>query len=143
MERVLFIYHSHIFLKVELFSEVVSCFSLNIYGSIYYIALWKYISVKDIYAEKKVKDIVIGDLFILESPALLKIFFSCFIYFILFYFVLFYFICPFKAIPMAYGGSQTRGPIRAVATNLCQNHSNAGSKPRLHPTPQLTAMPDP
>ena len=90
MERVLFIYHSHIFLKVELFSEVVSCFSLNIYGSIYYIALWKCISVKDIYAEKKVKDIVIGDLFILESPALLKIFFSCFIYFILFCFILFY-----------------------------------------------------
>ena len=28
---------------------------------------------------------------------------------------------------MAYGGSQARGPVRAVATSLCQSHSNAGS----------------
>ena len=42
----------------------------------------------------------------------------------------------------AYGGSQARGPIGAVATSLRQSHSNAGSEPRLQPTPQLTAMPD-
>ena len=41
------------------------------------------------------------------------------------------------------GGSQARGPVGAVAASLCQSHSNAGSKPSLQPTPQLTAMPDP
>ena len=45
--------------------------------------------------------------------------------------------------PVAYGGSQARGPIEVVAANLCQRHSNTRSKPRLLPTPQLTAMPDP
>ena len=44
--------------------------------------------------------------------------------------------------PAAYGGSQARGPIGAVATGLRQSHSNAGSEPRLQPTPQLTATPD-
>ena len=42
----------------------------------------------------------------------------------------------------AYGGSQARGRIGAVATGLRQRHSNAGSEPRLQPTPQLTATPD-
>ena len=49
----------------------------------------------------------------------------------------------FRAIPMACGGSQDRGPIGAVAAGLRQSHSNSGSKPHLRPTPQLTAMPDP
>ena len=43
---------------------------------------------------------------------------------------------------MAYGGSQARGRIGAVATSLHQSHSNAGSEPHLQPTPQLTATPD-
>ena len=43
---------------------------------------------------------------------------------------------------VAYGGSQARGPIGAVATGLRQSHSNAESKPCLQPTPQLTATPD-
>ena len=47
------------------------------------------------------------------------------------------------AAPAAYGGSQARGRIGAVATGLRQSHSNAGSEPRLQPTPQLTATPDP
>ena len=47
------------------------------------------------------------------------------------------------ATPMAYGGSQARGPIGAVATGLHQSHSNTGSKLHLQPTPQLIAMPDP
>ena len=47
------------------------------------------------------------------------------------------------AAPAAYGGSQARGRIRAVATGLHQSHSKAGSEPRLQPTPQLTATPDP
>ena len=47
------------------------------------------------------------------------------------------------AAPAAYGGSQARGPIGAVATSLRQSHSNVGSEPRLQPTPRLTATPDP
>ena len=49
----------------------------------------------------------------------------------------------FRALPVAYGGSQARGQIGGVAAGLCQSHSNLGSKPRLWPTPQLMAMPDP
>ena len=36
-----------------------------------------------------------------------------------------------------------QGLNQAVASGLSQSHSNAGSRPRLQPTPQLTAMPDP
>ena len=46
------------------------------------------------------------------------------------------------AAPAAYGGSQARGLIGAVATGLRQSHGNAGSEPHLQPTPQLTATPD-
>ena len=35
------------------------------------------------------------------------------------------------AAPVAYGGSQARDLIGAVATGLRQSHSNTGSKPRL------------
>ena len=48
-----------------------------------------------------------------------------------------------RAAPMAYGGSQARGLIGAVATSRCHSHSNVGSEPCLQPTPQLTAMLDP
>ena len=41
----------------------------------------------------------------------------------------------FRAAPVAYGGSQARGPIRAVAVNLHHSHSNARSGPRLLPIP--------
>ena len=44
---------------------------------------------------------------------------------------------------MAYGGSQARGRIRAVAASLWPSHSNVGSEPYLQPTPQLTAALDP
>ena len=53
------------------------------------------------------------------------------------------FFCPFRAAPVAYGGSQAKGPIGAVAAGLHHSHSIAGSKPHLRPTPQLTATPDP
>ena len=43
------------------------------------------------------------------------------------------------AAPAAYGGSQARGRIRAVAAGLHQSHSNTRSEPCLQPTPQLTA----
>ena len=45
-------------------------------------------------------------------------------------------------LPVAYGGSQARGLMRAVDTGLHQSHSNMGSDPRLQPTPQLTATPE-
>ena len=46
-----------------------------------------------------------------------------------------------RAALMAYGSSQARDRIRAVAGSL--HHSNARSEPPLRPTPQLTAMLDP
>ena len=58
-----------------------------------------------------------------------------------FFFLSFFFGISW-ATPAAYGGSQARGLIGAVATSLCQRHSNAGSEPCLQPTSQLTAMPD-
>ena len=47
----------------------------------------------------------------------------------------------FRAARMAYGSSQARGQIRAIAAGLCQSHSNARSEPCLQP--QLTATLDP
>ena len=54
---------------------------------------------------------------------------------------LFFFFCLFRAKPKAYGGSQARGLIEAIAASLY--HSNAGSKPHLRPTPHLRATLDP
>ena len=60
-----------------------------------------------------------------------------------FFFCLFVFL-PFPGpLPMAYGGSQVRGRIGAIAAGLRQSHGNSGSELRLQPTPQLTAMPGP
>ena len=58
------------------------------------------------------------------------------------YFCLFAFS---RAVPAAYGGSQVRGLIRAVAAGLHQSHSNVGvgPEPHLRPTPQLMATPNP
>ena len=42
--------------------------------------------------------------------------------------------CLFRAAPVAYGGSQARGPIGAVVAGLCHSHSNLGSKWHLQPT---------
>jgi len=62
----------------------------------------------------------------------------------LFFFFFFFFLFAISwAAPSAYGGSQARGHIGAVATSLRQSHSSVGSKLRLQPTPQLTATPDP
>ena len=65
---------------------------------------------------------------------------SLFIYLFIYLFSLFAFS---RATPVAYGGSQARGIIGAVAASLCQSHSNAGSEPHLQPIPQLMATPDP
>ena len=62
------------------------------------------------------------------------------VFFSLFVFVFYVFS---RATPTAYGGSQARGLIRAVATGLRQSHSNVGPKPHLRPTPQLMATLDP
>ena len=40
-------------------------------------------------------------------------------------------VCFFRATPVAYGISQARGGIGAVASGLHHSHSNMGSKPRL------------
>ena len=45
--------------------------------------------------------------------------------------------------PWQYRGSQARGRIQPAAAGLHHRHSNARSKPRLQPTAQLTATPDP
>ena len=60
-------------------------------------------------------------------------------------FCLFVSFSLFRAEPVAYGGSQARGQIGAVAADLRHSlsHSNTGSKSRLQPTPQLTVMLDP
>ena len=59
-------------------------------------------------------------------------------------FFLFLFLFLFlRAIPVAYGSSQVRGPIGATTAGLCHNHRNARSEPRLQSTPQLIATPDP
>jgi len=64
--------------------------------------------------------------------------------FLFFFFFFFWSFLTFLGLlPTAYGGSQVRGLIGAVATGLHQSHSNAGSETRLQPTPQLTATPDP
>jgi len=57
-----------------------------------------------------------------------------------FYFFIF---CLFRAAPGAYGDSQARGPIGAVAASLHHSHSKGGSELCLQPTPQLMATPDP
>ena len=66
-----------------------------------------------------------------------------FIYFILFYLFIYLFFAFSRAALVAYGGSQFRGRIGAVAAGLHHSHSNAGSHPCLQPTPQLIVTPDP
>ena len=53
------------------------------------------------------------------------------------------FFLLFRKAPMAYGGSQARGQIRAAAAGLCHRHINARFKPLLQLPPQLIAKPDP
>ena len=60
-----------------------------------------------------------------------------------FFFFLSFFLLFLWAAPVAYGGSQARGRIGAAAAGPRQSHSNTRSEPRLQPTPQLMAMPDP
>ena len=58
--------------------------------------------------------------------------------------ILFFFFFVFsRATLVAHGGSQARGLVRVVAAGLCHSHGNTRSEPRLRPTPQLMATPDP
>ena len=50
-----------------------------------------------------------------------------------------FYLLPFRAAPMAYGGSQARGWIWAVAAGLRYSHSNTGSQPCLWTRSQLNA----
>ena len=78
--------------------------------------------------------------FVSLSTGFLILIISILLIFLKFYFILFFL---FRVTLMAYGCSQARGPIGAVAADLHHSHSNARSELRLQPTPQLTAMPDP
>ena len=49
----------------------------------------------------------------------------------------------FRATPAAYGTSWARGHIGAAAAGLHHSHNSARSDPRLRPTLQLVATPDP
>ena len=53
-----------------------------------------------------------------------------------------FFLSFSRTTPMAYGGSQARGLIKAVAAGLLLSPRNAGSEPCLWPTPQLMAISD-
>ena len=65
---------------------------------------------------------------------------SLYLYYLKFFF---FFFWLFMAAPMAFGNSQVRGQIAAIAASLFHSHSNTvGSKPCLYPTPQLMATLD-
>ena len=49
-------------------------------------------------------------------------------------FFLLFFLGLFRVTPEAYGSSQAKGQIRAVATGLRHSHSHVGSEPYLQPT---------
>ena len=54
---------------------------------------------------------------------------SPFLTFYSYLFIYLFIYCLFRAAPTAYGGSQARGLIRAVATSLRHSHSKARSEP--------------
>ena len=54
---------------------------------------------------------------------------------------IFFLVFLFRASPVAYGSSQARGLIGAVAAGHSHSHSHTRSELSLQPTPQLTAMP--
>jgi len=56
--------------------------------------------------------------------------FVCLFCWFFFFFGLFFLPCR-GWLPAAYGGSQARGLIGAVAAGLCQSHSNSGSELHL------------
>ena len=69
--------------------------------------------------------------------------FEWFIFNLNFFFFSFFCFLIFRAVLAAYGSSQARDWIRAVAAGLHHSHSNARSELCLWPTAQLTATLDP
>ena len=65
---------------------------------------------------------------------MIQLFFLFLFSFFLSFFFFFVFLPFLGPLPEAYGGSQARGLTEAVATSLCQSHSNARSEPHLRPT---------
>ena len=55
----------------------------------------------------------------------------------------FLFLFLFRAMPTAFGSSQARDWIGALAASLHHSHSNVGFGPSLQPAPQLTTTLDP
>ena len=68
-----------------------------------------------------------------KSPNILAVLLKSFSFSFFFFFFFFGLFAFSRAAPSTYGGSQAKGPIRAVAAGLC--HSNTGSELRLRPTP--------
>ena len=69
---------------------------------------------------------VVGKVWLPTSKKKFLFFFFCFLFF-----VFCFFFCFSRAAPLAYGGSQARGPIGAVAAGLRHSYSNTGSEPNL------------
>ena len=66
-----------------------------------------------------------------------------FYYFLKADFIVIYLFSLFRVTLTAYGSSQARGKIGAVAAGPCHSHSKGGSELSLPPTPQLAPTPDP
>ena len=49
----------------------------------------------------------------------------------------------FTVMPVVYGSSSARGPIRSCSCSLCHRHGNTISELHLQPMQQLVAMLDP
>ena len=64
----------------------------------------------------------------LHQEGYMYIFILFFIFIYLFIYLVF---LSFRATPVAYGGSQARSQIGAVAAGLHHSHSNVGSEPHL------------
>ena len=64
--------------------------------------------------------------------------FEYFLFQDMFYYQIFFFFCFFRATPVAYGGSQARGPTGAIVLGYA-----TVTAMHLQPTPQLIATPDP
>ena len=84
--------------------------------------------------EEEIKQLYVTRWFTMPNP---KTVYNTNSFFVLFCF-LFVYVCLFRAACMAYGGSQARGQIRAIAAGLRHSHSNMGPQLHLQPTPQLT-----
>ena len=82
------------------------------------------------------RDVIIGRNGIKET-------WVCSVLFLFSFFFFFFFFYLFRATPVAYGGSQGRGRIGAVAAGLHHSHINTGSEPHLGHTPWLLVVPDP